>query len=89
MGRYTENDIVYGKRVTSNGMLAGYVNIPGKEKAQFRFIRQVKDEKRDSHRNSHRNSPKKRQTGGDSLKRPVSLKTAVQLLRQYYQEKYN
>ena len=31
----------------------------------------------------------KKQRGGSELKRPVSLKTAVQLLRQYYQEKYS
>ncbi len=79
MGRYTEQDIVYGKRITANGMLAGFVDIPGKDKPQFRFIER---------RTEKRTSPKK-QSGGSGLKRPVSLKTAVQLLRQYYQEKYN
>lgn len=79
MGRYTEQDIVYGRRITANGMLAGFVNIPGKDKPQFRFIER---------KTEGRTSPKK-QSGGSPLKRPVSLKTAVQLLRQYYQEKYN
>ena len=79
MGRYTEKDIVYGKRITANGMLAGFVDIPGKDKPQFRFIE----------RRTERSASPKKQIGGSALKRPVSLKTAVQLLRQYYQEKYN
>ena len=36
MPKYTEQDIVRGKRVTANGMIAGYVKVAGVEK--FRII---------------------------------------------------
>ena len=42
MGKYTENDIVEGKRVLSNGFLAGFVMVDGKKK--FRIIKMVDKE---------------------------------------------
>jgi hypothetical protein len=176
MGKYTEKDIIDGKRILSNGFLAGFVMVDGKKK--FRIIKMVDREAakkaarspknnrkalgKKSAKNSfekfykkrkyssakkrklakkrdmcHKNSPhrttkdrrykrsplkwdypglddgstcgrkykkttynpnkklpsrneegkfKKTQQGGS---KPISLKTAVNLLRQYYTEKYN
>lgn len=39
MGKYSENDIVEGKRILSNGFLAGFVMVDGKKK--FRIIKMV------------------------------------------------
>jgi len=77
MVRYTESDIVSGKMITKSGMLAGYVNIPGKLNPQFRFIKKVGGDS------------KLQQGGGNNLDKPISLKSAVNLLRRYYKEKYN
>lgn len=92
MGIYTEKDIVTGKTITANGMLAGYVNVPGKDKPQFRFIsksnnQSLEKNKQNGKKNNQNLKIKNKQNGGGE-KRPVSLKTAVKLLRQYYQEKY-
>ena len=173
MGKYTENDIVEGKRVLSNGFLAGFVMVDGKKK--FRIIKMVDKEaarraarnpknnrkplgkksakksfdkfyknrnyssakkrtlakKRDMcHKNSPKRTTKDRRYKRSPLKwdypglddgsncgrkykktsykkptkeqnrnnlgqfqkggsKPISLKTAVNLLRQYYTEKYN
>ena len=84
MGIYSEKDIVSGKTITANGMLAGYVNVPGKDKPQFRFIQKL-----NNHSEKKNKSPKRKNNlNGGAEKQPVSLKTAVKLLRQYYQEKY-
>ena len=62
MPKYTEADIVSGKRVTKNGMLAGYVNVPGKDKPQFRFISLVDPEAREASLEAARSSPRKKIT---------------------------
>ena len=72
MSKYTEKDIVRGKRVLKNGMLAGFV-LDNNNKERFRIIGKY-DQTGGS--------------ASVDLKAPIDLKTAVSLLQQYYQTKY-
>ena len=141
MPKYTEQDIVRGKRITTNGMIAGFVQVGGSERFRiigrapgFKSTKKVVAKKRtsakkktsakkrvakkpamqtlnDHYKSSKVSAPKRKalikqleraraQRGGwensdsedDELsggsKRPIELKTAVRLLRQYYETKY-
>lgn len=85
---YTESDIVGGARTTKNGVLAGYVNVPGKSKPQFRFIKISKKPENHIQMGGLSEKKKKRKINKKESQSPVSLRTAVKLLRQYYHEKY-
>ena len=90
---YTELDIVDGRRVLSNGAVAGYVMTP--EGRKWRIVssnRQRGGRKRSSprtlkrkHNKRFNTSPRRKQRGGSKT---VSLKTAVRLLRSYYANKF-
>lgn len=77
MGKYTEDDIMRGKRILKNGMLAGFVLDQGGNE-RFRIIGKANQE----------GGTTLKQPVDTNLKQPVGLNTAVSLLQQYYQMKY-
>jgi len=76
MTKYSENDIIRGKQILKNGMLAGYVRIaPGKE--AFRFIGVVDKE-------AFKRYSQKRRPGPSS--RPMTTSGATRAFNKYYEE---
>lgn len=102
MGKYSESDIVYGKRILDNNMLAGFVQVKtptsNDNGLRFRIIGLngggKKKNKNKSHNKKLKNHYLKLQNktvGGakNTTKKPISLETAVKLLKRYYEEKYS
>lgn len=73
MGKYTEKDIIRGKKILKNGMVAGFV-LDNNNKERFRIIGKYTQSAGSISTN---------------LKEAIDLNTAVSLLQQYYQTKYH
>ena len=100
MPKYNENDIISGKKIFSNGSIAGYVMIDNKLK--WRIVKGGYAPKFYNKKNSKKDFDKwwnnklnkkggkniKKKKGNVSKKSTVSLKTAIKLLRNYYTNKY-
>ena len=103
MGKYSESDIVYGKKILDNNMLAGFVQVKTPTNTdnglRFRIIglnggakkHKIKKKNNKKIKTHYLNLQKNKGAGvkNNTTKKPVSLETAVKLLKRYYEEKYS